>query len=252
MAFPGIDTETGEIRKMRDETTGNKTTDKEATPGTELNKSDSLYAKAARHPLVTGGLVLVGAGLAYAAAKAATSQNSAAVARDVHIETSITIDKSPAELYAFWRDFRNLPIFMKNLESVTEVDRFHSHWVAKGIGGIRGEWDAEVYNENENELIAWRSLENSDVVNAGSVRFQKAPEGRGTYVRVTMNYNPPAGKVGATVAQLLGAEPAQLIKEALRPLKQEMEAGEIATVDGQTSGRAGNDEPETRQKAATM
>jgi uncharacterized membrane protein len=100
------------------------------------------------------------------------------------------------------------------------------------------EWDAEIYNEKENELIAWRSLENADIVNAGSVRFQAAPEGHGTYVRITVNYNPPAGKVGATLAQLLEAEPAQLIKEDLRRLKQIMEAGEIATVAGQSSGRA--------------
>ena len=116
---------------------------------------------------------------------------------------------------------------MKNLESVTVLDESRSHWVAKGIGAAKVEWDAEIYNEKENELIAWRSLENADVVNAGSVRFQKAPQGQGTYVRVTVNYNPPAGKLGATLAQLLGGEPKQLIKEDLRRLKQLMEAGEI-------------------------
>jgi len=205
--------------------------------GESVNENASLLAKAAKHPFVTGGAILAGAGLAYAAVK--TIQSAAdSVAREVHVETSIAINKSPEELYAFWRDFKNLPIFMKNLESVTEMDRWNSHWVAKGLGGARVEWDAEVYNEEENKLIAWRSLENADVVNAGSVRFEKAPEGRGTYVRVTMNYNPPAGKLGATVAQLLGAEPLQLIKEDLRRLKQVLEAGEIATIAGQTSGRA--------------
>ena len=126
---------------------------------------------------------------------------------------------------------------MKNLESVTELDSQHTHWVAKGIGGSKVEWDAEIYNEKENELIAWRSLENADVVNAGSVRFQTGPQGHGTFVRVTMNYNPPAGAVGATLAQLLGAEPSQLINEDLRRLKQIMEAGEVATIEGQSSGR---------------
>jgi len=205
--------------------------------GESENESAGLLAKAAKHPFVTGGAILAGAGLAYAAVK--TIQSAAdSVAREIHVETSIAINKSPEELYAFWRDFKNLPIFMKNLESVTEMDRWNSHWVARGLGGARVEWDAEVYNEEENKLIAWRSLENADVVNAGSVRFEKAPEGRGTYVRVTMNYNPPAGKLGATVAQLLGTEPLQLIKEDLRRLKQVLEAGEIATIAGQTSGRA--------------
>ena len=123
---------------------------------------------------------------------------STEVARDVHIETSIAIERSAAELYAFWRDFKNLPLFMKNLESVTELDHRQSHWVAIAIRGARVEWDAEIYNEKENELIAWRSLENADVVNAGSVRFQQGPEEHGGYVRVTVNYNPPAGHVGAT------------------------------------------------------
>ncbi len=202
--------------------------------------NDGLLAKAARHPLVTGGAILAGAGLAYAAVK--TIQSAAdTIAREVHVETSIAIDKSPEELYAFWRDFRNLPLFMKNLESVIELDERKSHWVAKGIGATRVEWDAEIYNEKENELIAWRSLENADVVNAGSVRFQRGPEGHGTFVRVAVNYNPPAGKLGAAFVQLLGGEPSQLIKEDLRRLKQMMEAGEIATIDGQTSGRANKD-----------
>jgi len=200
-----------------------------------------LISKAASHPFLAGGMVLVGAGLTYAAAKAIKSANGGEVARDVHVETSIMIDKSPEELYSFWRDFKNLPLFMKHLESVTAMDDGRTHWVAKGIGGIgnsKVEWDAEIYNEMENEMIAWRSVDNADIVNAGSVRFQAAPKGHGTYVRVTLNYNPPAGSVGASLAQLLSTEPDQLIKEELRRFKQLMETGEIATIDGQSSGRA--------------
>lgn len=198
---------------------------------------NSLYAKAGSHPFLVGGVALVGAGLAYAAAKVISKSVGAAVAREVHLETSIAIDKSPAELYAFWRDFKNLPLFMRNLEVVTELAEKRSHWVVKAPGVGLVEWDAEIFNEKENELISWRSLEDADVVNAGSVRFQAGPEGHGTFVRVTMNYNPPAGKVGVGLVQLLGAEPAQLVKEDLRRLKQIMEAGEIATIEGQTSGR---------------
>jgi len=222
------------------------------------DKNGGLLAKAAKHPLLTGGAILAGAGLAYVAVK--TIQSAAdSVAREVHIETSIAIGKSPEEMYRFWRDFQNLPLFMRSLESVTQIDERKSHWVTKGIGTARIEWDAEIYNEKENELIAWRSVEDADVVNAGSVRFEKAPAGRGTYVRVTMNYNPPAGKLGAGIAQWFVGGPAQLIKEDLRRLKQMMETGEIATIDGQSSGRAdmdsitaaaGDGEP-TKQKMAT-
>jgi uncharacterized membrane protein len=210
-------------------------------PDTTAEKN-GLLAKAAKHPILTGGAVLAGAGLAYAAAKVLTGTDEN-VARDVHVETSIAIDKSPEELFRFWRNFSNLPRFMNNLETVTELDNTRSHWVAKGPAGSHVEWDAEIYNEKENELIAWRSLENADVTNAGSVRFEGGPQGHGTFVRVTMNYNPPAGKVGATVAKLLGGEPEQLIKEDLRRLKQVMETGEVATTDGQTSGRAAGATP---------
>jgi uncharacterized membrane protein len=155
----------------------------ESIDGDNLGNSgenDGLLAKAARHPFVTTGAILASAGLTYAAVK--TIQSAAdSIAREVHIETSITINKLPEELYRFWRDLKNLPLFLNNNpESVTESDGSKSHWVAKGIGAARVEWDAEIYNEVENELIAWRSLENADVVNAGSVRFEKAPTGRGT------------------------------------------------------------------------
>jgi uncharacterized membrane protein len=207
-------------------------------------EKSGLLAKAASHPVLTGSALLVGAGLAYAAAKAIKVANEdSAVARDAHVETSIAIDRSPAELYSFWREFKNLPLFMRNLESVSDLGSNRTHWVAKGLNGSPIEWDAEIYNEKENELIAWRSLEDSEIVNAGSVRFEAAPEGHGTYVRVALNYNPPAGKLGATIAHLLGSDPGQLIKADLRRLKQMLEAGEIATIDGQSSGRAAEAQP---------
>lgn len=215
----------------------------------EQLEKKGLYAAVAKHPFITGGLVLAGAGLAYAVGKTVMATNES-VARDVHVETSIAIDKTPEELYAFWRELTNLPLFMTNLESVTNLGDGKSHWVAKGIGGRRVEWDAEIYNEVPNETIAWRSLENADVVNAGAVNFKKAPTGHGTYVNVTVNYNPPAGKLGATIAQLFGVEPKQLIHEDLRRLKQYLEAGELPTIAGQTSGRAAGTQDEDLMEEA--
>lgn len=159
------------------------------------------------------------------------------VARDVHVEKSVTINSSPQDLYRFWRNFENLPRFMENLESVTECDDNTSHWVARGPGGTKVEWDAEIYNEKENELIAWRSLPGSDITNAGSVHFEAAPGGRGTYVRVVLNYNPPGGKAAALFAKLFGQEPGQLVEHNLKRLKQYIETGEIPTTEGQPSGR---------------
>jgi uncharacterized membrane protein len=158
------------------------------------------------------------------------------VARDVHVEKSIIIDKSPEELYSFWRDFENLPRFMNHLESVNSVGFNRWHWVAKGPAGTRPEWDAEIYNEKPNELIAWRSLDGT-VTNAGSVHFEPAPGARGTQVKVVLNYNAPGGKVSALLAKLFGQEPGQMIEGDLRRLKQILETGEVARVEGQSSRR---------------
>lgn len=158
--------------------------------------------------------------------------------RGIKVEKSVTINKSPAELYSFWKNFENLPRFMNHLESVKTTSEGRSHWVAKAPAGRTVEWDAEIYNEKENELIAWRSLEGADVDNAGSVRFEAAPGGHGTVVKVTLKYDPPGGIIGATIAKLFGEEPSQQIEEDLRRFKQVMEAGETATIEGQPSGRS--------------
>jgi uncharacterized membrane protein len=156
----------------------------------------------------------------------------------VKVEESVTVNRSPEELYRFWRNFENLPRFMNHLESVREMGGGRSHWVAKAPAGSTVEWDAEIYNEKENELIAWRSLEGADVDNAGSVRFEGAPGAGSTVVRVTLKYDPPGGVVGAAIAKLFGEEPAQQIAEDLRRFKQVMEAGEAASPEGQTSERS--------------
>ena len=158
--------------------------------------------------------------------------------RTVWVKKSIQINRSPQEVYAFWRDFQNLPQFMSNLESVQNTGDGRSHWVAIGPAGKRIEWDAEIVGEQENSLIAWRSLEGADVENAGSVRFEAAPGGRGTFIKVQIQYRPPAGVLGATVAKLLGRAPEQQVHEDLHHLKQLMEAGEIITTEGQPAGRA--------------
>jgi uncharacterized membrane protein len=210
-----------------------------------IRKSNNhgLYSTVAKHPFLAGSTALLGAGAAYAVVRALKNSDSEELAKEVHIETSVAVNQTPENLYVFWRDFKNLPLFMEHLESVTEVGNGLTHWVAKPIDGRRVEWDAEIYNEKPNELIAWRSLEGSDIVHAGTVRFQPGPQGHGTFVHVTMNYNPPAGIVGKTIAQLLGADPESLIKDDLRRFKQIVEAGEIATTCGQSSGRIEEFEP---------
>jgi uncharacterized membrane protein len=154
------------------------------------------------------------------------------------VNKTVIINRSPQELYRYWRNFQNFPRFMEYLESVQVTGDKRSHWVAKGPAGKRVEWDAEITADQANELIAWRSLEGSDVQHSGSVKFQPARGGRGTFVRVELDYRPPAGAVGAAVAKLFGRAPDQEIDESLRRLKQLIESGEILTTDGQPAGRA--------------
>lgn len=144
---------------------------------------------------------------------------------------SITVGKPVEEVYAFWRDFQNLPRFMRHLESVTVTDPTHSHWVARGPAGTSVAWDAEITDERENELISWRSLPGADVPNAGTVRFQRAPGDRGTEVHVQLSYDPPLGTVGAKVAALFREAPGQQITDDLRHFKQVMEIGDIVVSD---------------------
>jgi uncharacterized membrane protein len=126
---------------------------------------------------------------------------------------------------------------MDHLVSVHQMDYRRSHWMAKAPAGRTVQWDAEIINEIPGELLGWRTLDGADVASAGSVRFKRATGGRGTEVRVHLQYDPPAGKVGATVAWILGHEPSQTIHEDLRRFKQLMETGEVPTIAGQPRGK---------------
>jgi uncharacterized membrane protein len=159
------------------------------------------------------------------------------VHRGILVKKSVTVSRPIEEVYRYWRDFANFPKFMQHLEEVQAMDPRHSHWVARGPMGKSVEWDAEIFNERPNELIAWRSLPGSQVDHAGSVRFRKAPADRGTEVHVELNYESPGGRLGAAIAWLFGEEPRIQMEDDLLRFKQVMEAGEIATVDGQPKGR---------------
>lgn len=155
----------------------------------------------------------------------------------VHGRAAITIAKPRETVYQFWRNFENLPRFMKHLVSVTnEPDSRRSHWKAEGPAGSTMEWTAEVHNDVDKELIAWRSLPGSDVESAGSVRFKDAPGDRGTEVIVELKYNPPAGLVGASIAKLFGRDPETEIESDLFRLKEFFETGEVAETKGQPHG----------------
>jgi uncharacterized membrane protein len=150
-----------------------------------------------------------------------------------------TIEASADDLYRFWRKLENLPLFMSHLESVRSINDKTSHWKAHAPFDREVEWDAEIIVDEPGKRIAWRTLQNSDVENAGSVTFTETGD-RGTEVRVVIDYIPPAGKLGQMLAKLIGEDPSANLREDLRRLKQLVESGEIATNHG-PRGTCGNE-----------
>ena len=186
---------------------------------------------ASRRSVSGAGLSAIGGLLVYGGVRSARSSGP------IFVQRSFTIDKSPEEVFQFWRNFENLPKFMQHLNSVkTTGDRF-SHWVARRPMNMSASWDAEITDERQNEYIVWKSVPGSEVENSGSVEFRPAPFHGGTEVHITIQYSQPGGKVGAAFARLFGEHPEQQVREDLRRFKQLMEAGEIPTVEGQSSGR---------------
>lgn len=144
---------------------------------------------------------------------------------------AVRINKSPDEVYHFWRQLDNLPRFMSHIKSVTDSGNGRTHWRATGPMDTTLEWDAETTEDQPGKVIAWRSLENADVYNAGRVTFERAPGGRGTFVRVQLEYAPPGGAVTALAAKLMGQAPEQQVYDDLRHFKQILETGEIVRSD---------------------
>ncbi|MEX2148337.1 MAG: SRPBCC family protein [Candidatus Rokuibacteriota bacterium] len=152
------------------------------------------------------------------------------------VDRCITINRPVEDIYRFWRNFENLPRFMRHLLSVTVFDACRSHWVARAPAGRTVEWDAEIVEEVVNERIAWRAVGDADVQHTGTVTFSPVPGDRGTEVRVMLHYAPPVGRLGAALAKVFGQEPALQVAHDLKTFKQVMEAGETPSVAGQPRG----------------
>lgn len=201
-----------------------------------------------RLPALLGGAVLLFKGLTghsplytLLGRNTAISTNPNVVAvpheQGFHITRSVTINRPASELYAFWRDPLNLPNVIDYIESVQVTAPDRAHWTVKLPGGLKTSFEVEVYTDQPNEVISWRSVPDSSIKTAGSIRFRSAGADRGTSVTLTMEFVPPGGPLGQAALKLFGDAPAQYIAQYLREFKQMMETGEKATTEGQTSGR---------------
>lgn len=158
----------------------------------------------------------------------------------IKVEKSVTIKRPAEELFRFWHNFENLPRFLNHLESVRLIggDSANlSHWTARLPTGMSIEWNAEIINETPNELIAWRSLEGAPVPNAGSVRFEPSTDKQYAEVKVSLEYAPPAGKLGDLILKLFGENPERQIEEDLHRFKKLMETGQLPFAQRKTAGR---------------
>jgi uncharacterized membrane protein len=161
----------------------------------------------------------------------------AAKVREPRAHISFAVNRTPAETYQFWRKFENLPLFMHHLESVKTISERSTEWTAVGPMDVRVRWTAEIVDDKPNELIAWRSLPDSDFQIGGFVEFRPGRGGRGTIILSSFEYQPSARTLGRAAAAIFGKDPEATAREDLRRFKALLEAGEIPTTDGQPHGR---------------
>jgi len=159
----------------------------------------------------------------------------------INIRTGLIVNKQKEEVYAFWRKLENLPLFMKHLASVTEIDAKHSHWEGEIPGGIgRIKWNAEIVKEEEGQMIGWQSIPNSTINNAGKVSFKDALGGQATELEVVISYHAPAGEIGAGIAKWLNPVLEKMIRQDIMNFKEYIETKHSSTSAYQNAGSAGN------------
>ncbi|MGR3455897.1 SRPBCC family protein [Pseudooceanicola sp.] len=147
---------------------------------------------------------------------------------------TVTINRPRSELYDFWREFGNLAQVMENVASV-KSDGDAALWVIRGPAGTEYRIRTRVVADRENEEIAWRSVEGSDIDTEGKIMFRDAPGGRGTEVEAIVAYVPPAGAAGQAIAKLFQREPRIQGRREMKRFKMLMETGEVATARNRKS-----------------
>jgi uncharacterized membrane protein len=153
--------------------------------------------------------------------------------RAVDIQKTLYIDAPVDQVYAFWTNYENFPLFMSQVREVEDLGNGRSHWSVKGPGGVPIEWNAHLTQQVPNEIIAWRSEAGSMLENSGMIRFTSS--GTGTRVDLRLCYHPPVGPAGQAIAELLGSDPRTKMNEDLGRLKALLEATTRSELHGKES-----------------
>ena len=190
-------------------------------------------ARTTRAAVAAGGIAALDL---YAAVRTVRTQHGRGRPGPLQLQATVTVNKSPDEVYAFWRDFTNLPTFMLHLKSVAPTGDRRTRWEANAPLRRSVTWEAELTSEEPGRRIAWKSLPGSTIDNAGTVHFSEAPGDRGTEVKVVLHYGIPGGRLGQAVAKLLGEEPEQQVRDDLRRFKQVMETGDLVRSEALPQG----------------
>lgn len=149
---------------------------------------------------------------------------------------SVTVAVQPDTAFDFFRDFRNLPLFMKDLKAIEIISETASHWTVE-VKGFKAEWDAEIIKEVPGEMISWQSVDGSEVETSGSIWFSPGPDTLGTVISLDLDYKLPGGKLTEFITELIGEDPKSLAFINLKRLKCYLETGEVATIEGQPNGQ---------------
>jgi uncharacterized membrane protein len=202
-----------------------------ATLGSTMASSEADRARMSTATVAVLGVTALDVMCAQKLGMLAENEQSQEKSDPSRIVRTTTVNRSVEDVYQFWRNFENLPRFMRNLESVRVTGDRLSTWRAKAPFGTTVEWEAELVDDEPNALIGWRSLPHSDIQNCGTVRFQQATGRRGTVIRVELRYTPPGGQLTATAAKLFMMEPGRQVEDDLRRFKQVIETGEVVHSD---------------------
>lgn len=149
------------------------------------------------------------------------------VAKNINIRTKLLVHKPKDQVYAFWRELENLPLFLSHLKSVEKIDDKYSVWKAKLPGHLTLDWTAEIVKEEPGHLLGWSSIPDSSISNAGKIEFNEANNGASTELDVTISYHPPLGVLGSGVAHLLNPTFEKMVRDDIYNFKIFMETGKL-------------------------
>lgn len=159
----------------------------------------------------------------------------------VAVSRSATIGKPPDELYEAWRDPDVFSQVMGGFAEVTAIDEDRHSWTVHGPADTELSWETRVVEAEPGEVVRWETHGDTSVSNSGWVRFRPAPDSRGTLVTLSLTFEPPGGTLGSAVLERLDIVPETLAGHVLGRFKSLVESGEIATLEGNPSGRGTGD-----------